>query len=157
MHVAVDAAGNLRGLFSCGRTRAPRLIIGSHLDTVPDAGAFDGVLGVVIGVGLVVLLARKFYEERVALLAGAILATCFGYVFYSRRATADIETVVGVLAAIYLYGHNQGLRKGVGDWVEAGEVIASLGNTGDAAKPGLYFEIRQNGAPRDPLIWCKTR
>ena len=32
---------------------APRLIIGSHLDTVPHAGAFDGILGVVLGVELV--------------------------------------------------------------------------------------------------------
>lgn len=56
-----------------------------------------------------------------------------------------------------LYGHNQSLHKAVGDWVKAGEVIASLGNTGDAAQPGLYFEIRHNGEPRDPLIWCKAR
>jgi septal ring factor EnvC (AmiA/AmiB activator) len=56
-----------------------------------------------------------------------------------------------------LYGHNQSLHKEVGDWVEAGEAIASLGNTGDMAQPGLYFEIRQNGEPRDPLIWCRAR
>ena len=56
-----------------------------------------------------------------------------------------------------LYGHNQSLHKGVGDWIEAGEIIASLGNTGDRTQPGLYFEIRHNGEPRDPLIWCKAR
>jgi septal ring factor EnvC (AmiA/AmiB activator) len=56
-----------------------------------------------------------------------------------------------------LYGHNQSLHKGVGDWVEAGEIVASLGNTGDMAQPAVYFEIRQNGQPRDPLIWCKAR
>ncbi|MDH3514827.1 MAG: peptidoglycan DD-metalloendopeptidase family protein [Gammaproteobacteria bacterium] len=56
-----------------------------------------------------------------------------------------------------LYGHNQSLHKGVGDWIEAGETIASLGNTGDMTQPGLYFEIRHNGEPRDPLIWCKAR
>lgn len=56
-----------------------------------------------------------------------------------------------------LYGHNQSLHKGVGDWIEAGEIIASLGNTGDMTRPGLYFEIRHNGEPRDPLIWCKVR
>jgi len=56
-----------------------------------------------------------------------------------------------------LYGHNQSLHRGVGNWVETGETIASLGNTGDVAQPGLYFEIRQNGDPRDPLIWCKAR
>lgn len=56
-----------------------------------------------------------------------------------------------------LYGHNQSLYKVVGDWAQTGEVIATLGNTGDAAQPGLYFEIRQNGDPRDPLIWCRAR
>ena len=38
---------------------APRLLIGSHLDTVPNAGAFDGVLGVVMGVALVEELQGK--------------------------------------------------------------------------------------------------
>lgn len=51
MGVRVDAAGNLRGLY--GDPEVPRLVIGSHLDTVPDAGAFDGVLGVVLGVSLI--------------------------------------------------------------------------------------------------------
>ena len=55
MTVAVDAIGNLRGVYAAcsGSPGAPRLIMGSHLDTVPDAGAFDGVLGVVLGVALV--------------------------------------------------------------------------------------------------------
>ena len=56
-----------------------------------------------------------------------------------------------------LYGHNQSLLKEVGDWVDAGAVIASLGSTGDAPQPGLYFEIRYRGEPRDPMIWCKAR
>jgi septal ring factor EnvC (AmiA/AmiB activator) len=53
-----------------------------------------------------------------------------------------------------LYGHNQGLFKEVGDWVEAGEPVATVGNTGDAPRPGLYFEIRHHGEPHDPLRWC---
>ena len=54
----VDAAGNLRGLYSCRRPQAPRLLIGSHIDTVPDAGAYDGVLGVVIALALIENLLR---------------------------------------------------------------------------------------------------
>ena len=50
MSVRIDAAGNLRGLH--GAAGKPRLLIGSHLDTVPDAGAFDGILGVVLGIAL---------------------------------------------------------------------------------------------------------
>jgi allantoate deiminase len=52
MTVAVDAIGNLRGVYP-GNATGKRLVIGSHLDTVPNAGAFDGVLGVVLGVTLV--------------------------------------------------------------------------------------------------------
>lgn len=54
-----------------------------------------------------------------------------------------------------LYGHNQSLYKGVGDMVEAGEAIAASGNTGGPAQPGLYFEIREHGEPRNPLDWCR--
>ena len=53
MSVAIDAIGNLRGLYAAEINDAPRLIIGSHLDTVPNAGAFDGILGVVLGVALI--------------------------------------------------------------------------------------------------------
>jgi allantoate deiminase len=52
MDVRIDAAGNLRGIYA-GAHDTRRLLIGSHLDTVPHAGAFDGVLGVVMGVSLV--------------------------------------------------------------------------------------------------------
>jgi allantoate deiminase len=48
MSVTVDAAGNLRGLWKPPNPGAKRLLLGSHIDTVPDAGAFDGVLGVAI-------------------------------------------------------------------------------------------------------------
>jgi allantoate deiminase len=61
MSVRVDAAGNLRGVYSANGPQrqdrpAARFHIGSHLDTVPNGGAFDGVLGVVVGVALVDLL-----------------------------------------------------------------------------------------------------
>ena len=53
MDVRVDPAGNLRGVYAGASTDARRLLVGSHLDTVPHAGAFDGVLGVVMGLSLV--------------------------------------------------------------------------------------------------------
>ncbi|HEV2273386.1 MAG TPA: allantoate amidohydrolase [Acidobacteriaceae bacterium] len=53
MSAVIDAAGNLRGLYPGTQAHAPRLLIGSHLDTVPNAGAFDGVLGVMLGLALV--------------------------------------------------------------------------------------------------------
>src|SRR5262249_10638970 len=56
MTTSIDCAGNLRGVYVGSSPDAPRLVIGSHLDTVRDAGAFDGVLGVVLGLALVDLL-----------------------------------------------------------------------------------------------------
>ncbi len=53
MQVHVDAAGNLRGLWQSQDASGKRLVMGSHIDTVPDAGAFDGVLGVVIALAWV--------------------------------------------------------------------------------------------------------
>jgi allantoate deiminase len=50
--VQIDAAGNLRALYPAAEPLAPRLLIGSHLDTVPNAGDFDGVLGVVLAIAL---------------------------------------------------------------------------------------------------------
>jgi allantoate deiminase len=50
--VRVDAAGNWRTLYPAAEPGAPRLLLGSHLDTVPNAGAYDGVLGVVLAISL---------------------------------------------------------------------------------------------------------
>lgn len=49
--VQVDRAGNILASTE-GKADAPRLLIGSHLDTVPNAGAYDGVLGVLLAVAL---------------------------------------------------------------------------------------------------------
>jgi allantoate deiminase len=57
--VTVDPAGNLRGFYSAAQPAAPRLLLGSHLDTVPNAGTYDGILGVVIAIALVESLGRR--------------------------------------------------------------------------------------------------
>jgi len=54
-----------------------------------------------------------------------------------------------------LYGNNESLTQQVGDRVEAGKVIAVTGNTGNIARSGLYFEVRYQGKPRNPLRWCR--
>jgi len=57
--VTVDAAGNLRAFYAAEKSTAPRLLLGSHLDTVPNAGAYDGVLGVVLAIALLEALERR--------------------------------------------------------------------------------------------------
>ncbi len=54
-----------------------------------------------------------------------------------------------------LYAFNQSLYKAEGDWVDAGEVIASVGKSGGRSQAALYFGIRKNGRPVDPSKWCR--
>jgi murein hydrolase activator len=52
-----------------------------------------------------------------------------------------------------LYGNNESLLKSVGEKTRAGENIASVGSTGGALESGVYFELRHEGKPFDPMKW----
>ena len=52
-----------------------------------------------------------------------------------------------------LYGNNQAVLKQVGEEVDAGDTIASVGNSGGNESNGLYYELRRNSQPFDPLSW----
>jgi allantoate deiminase len=66
----IDAAGNFHALYpgKDNDTDAPRLLIGSHLDTVPNAGAFDGILGVVLPIALLEALGGRRLPFAIELL-----------------------------------------------------------------------------------------
>lgn len=53
-----------------------------------------------------------------------------------------------------LYGHNRNLYKKTGDAVAAGDPITEVGDSGGRDRYGLYFEIRHEGEPGDPALWC---
>lgn len=82
---------------------------------------------------------------------------------HGRVAYADWLRGYGMLVIIdhgdgymTLYGYNQALYKETGDWVEEGEVIATVGQSGGQTKSGLYFEVRVKGQPSNPTKWCKS-
>lgn len=56
-----------------------------------------------------------------------------------------------------LYAFNQTLYKNKGDGVSPDEVIGAVGVSGGREQPGLYFGIREQGQPVDPLTWCASR
>jgi 4-amino-4-deoxy-L-arabinose transferase-like glycosyltransferase len=68
-----------------------------------------------LAVWLLMLLTRRLYDARTAILSGVILATSFSFVFFSRDASADVETITGELAALLLFSHNE--ERGGGMWV----------------------------------------
>lgn len=87
----------------------------------------------------------------------AVAAVAHGQVVY-----ADWLRGLGLLVIIdhgdgymTLYGHNQSLYQDVGDWVQAGDVIARVGDSGGHQRTGLYFELRVDGEPRDPARWLQ--
>lgn len=54
-----------------------------------------------------------------------------------------------------LYAHNESLLKETGDWIRAGEPLATVGVSGGQMEPALYFEIRHNGKAINPKYWIK--
>jgi len=55
-----------------------------------------------------------------------------------------------------LYGHNERLYKAAGERVNAGDTLASAGDSGGSNRPELYFEIRKGGKAVDPRPWFKA-
>jgi septal ring factor EnvC (AmiA/AmiB activator) len=99
---------------------------------------------------------------------GVLLETAAGTpvraVYHGRVAFADWLPGLGLLVIVdhgggymSLYGHNEALLKESGDWVEPGEAIAQVGDTGGQSRAGLYFEIRYNGEPVNPHAWIGRR
>src|SRR6186713_2967247 len=107
MHVRVDAAGNLRGLYDAAVSSgsARRLLIASHLDSVPQAGAFDGVLGVVLAIALVERLGGKRLPYAIEVIGFSDEeGTRFGAPFIGSRALA------GTLDSVLLERRDAGGR-----------------------------------------------
>jgi allantoate deiminase len=92
LEVRVDDAGNLRGLRRAADEGAPTLLLFSHLDTVPNAGAFDGPLGVLLGIAVAEELAGAALPFALEVLAfSEEEGIRFGFPFLaSRAATATL-------------------------------------------------------------------
>ena len=89
MTVHVDDAGNLRGLSHPDGAGEKRLILGSHIDTVPDAGAFDGVLGVMLAIECVDLARENGLPLAMEVIAfSEEEGVRFGVPFLGSRAVA---------------------------------------------------------------------
>jgi septal ring factor EnvC (AmiA/AmiB activator) len=97
-------------------------------------------------------------------LIGAAAGTRVRAIHAGRVVFADWLRGAGMLLIVdhgggylSLYGHNQTLLKAAGDQVKAGEAIATVGSSGGQDTPALYFAIRQQGQPSDPLRWCRVQ
>ena len=97
-------------------------------------------------------------------LIAAPLGTAVRAVSWGRVVYADWLPHFGLLVIIdhgdgymSIYAHNQSIYTQVGDWVHAGETIATLGDSGGQSEPALYFEIRHKNRALNPRQWCRGR
>src|SRR5580704_453905 len=108
MSVLTDHAGNLRGLYPAAQPSSRRLFIGSHLDTVPHAGAFDGILGVVLGVALIELLGGRRFPFGIEMIGfSEEEGVRFGVPFIGSRAfigAVDDQLLETISPAIAAFG-----------------------------------------------------
>ena len=97
---------------------------------------------------------------------GVLIATARGTEvrapYAGRVIYADWLPGLGLLTVIdhgggymTLYGHNDQLFKSVGEPVAAGDVIASVGDSGGQARPELYLEVRKGTVAQDPHRWFR--
>ena len=116
-------------------------------------------------------LLRDFGQPRVGgelKWNGVVLAAQRGRevrsVYHGRVAFADWLAGMGLLVIVdhgegymTLYGYNETILKNAGDWVAPGDVLATVGDSGGQAEPGLYFEIRRGTEPLNPRRWVTRR
>jgi allantoate deiminase len=69
LEVRVDAVGNMIGRLPGRAADAPVFVVGSHIDTVPDAGKYDGVLGVLLGIAAAQALAGRGFKRALDVIA----------------------------------------------------------------------------------------
>lgn len=140
VQVRVDAAGNLRGVYPAARSDAPNFLIGSHLDTVPNAGAYDGILGVLLAVALLEGLAGRRLPFGIELIGfSEEEGTRFGTPFIGSRA------LVGRLDRELLEardGHGISLRNALAEFGLNPEEIPQA-KLDDGALGYLEFHIEQ--------------
>ena len=120
MTARIDAVGNVVGRYEASRAGAPAVLIGSHIDTVADAGKYDGNLGVLAGIAAVEALTQA--DERLPV---AIEVIAFGDEEGVRFPTAltGSRAVAGTLDPDLLYARDA-------DGVTVQKALAEVG--GDA-------------------------
>lgn len=113
----VDDAGNVRAVRLAEDRSAPRVVLFSHIDTVPNAGAFDGPLGVVLALEAISLLAEERFPFAIEVIANSEEEGIrFGFPFFGSMAvtgqvvpaTLERRDSEGISVAGALYGF--GLR-----------------------------------------------
>lgn len=89
----------------------------------------------------------------------AVKAIAAGQVVYADwlRGFGNLLIIDHGKGYMSLYGNNETLFKQVGDVLDRGDVVAAVGNSGGNEDFGLYFELRHESKPLDPIKWMAAK
>lgn len=135
--VRLDAAGNLIGRLAGGDPTAPTIMLGSHSDTVPSGGRFDGIAGVLAGLEVARTLRGAGSELRHALEVVDFLAeepSDYGLSCIGSRAMAGLLTP-------QMLGHRNGVGETLGSAMD--RIGANVSRLDGARRDDIaaYFEL----------------
>ncbi len=88
-----------------------------------------------------------------------VKAVANGQVVYAEwmRGFGNLMIIDHGAGYLTVYGNNDSLLKQVGDRVQGGETISTVGNSGGNQESGLYFELRHQGKALDPMKWVSLK
>ena len=144
LEVELDAAGNLIGRWPAAREGRRAVLVGSHLDTVPSGGRFDGVLGVVAAIHAVARLKEEGFEPARPLWIAAFMdeeGTRFNTALFGSRAFTggDLSGLGGRLD-----GAGRSLREAMAG---AGFDLDQVGAAHCIEEVGAYLELHIEQGP----------
>lgn len=144
LEVEIDLAGNLIGRWPAGPRGSSAVLVGSHLDTVPSGGRFDGVLGVVAAIHAVALLKEEGFEPARPLWIVAFMdeeGTRFNAALFGSRALSG-EDVTGLGERVDAAGES--LREAM---AAAGFDLDQVGDAHRLGDVGTYIELHVEQGP----------
>jgi beta-ureidopropionase / N-carbamoyl-L-amino-acid hydrolase len=140
MSIRVDAIGNIFARRAGADNSLPPVMTGSHLDTQPSGGKFDGAYGVLAGLEVVRRLNELGIQTRAPIEVAA---------WTNEEGSRFVPTMMGsgVFAAIYP-AEQMHAQKDI-DGVSVGDALQTIGYKGDAkpVKVGAYFEAHIEQGP----------
>jgi allantoate deiminase len=142
LSVRVDGLGNIVGRREGAMAGAPAILIGSHLDTVPNAGKYDGVLGVVLGIAV----AEALQDQR--------LPVAIEVVGFSEEEGVRFKTpYIGSKAFVDRLGPELAALRGA-DGLSVREVARAFGCSGEVGRfdPARYVGYLEAHIEQGPVL-----
>lgn len=143
LEIAVDRIGNIFGIWRpADDAQAPPLMLGSHIDTVINAGIYDGCYGVLSGLEVIQTLGESGFEPRMPVVVAA---------FTNEEGVRFAPDMMGSLVYAGGLGVDEALATIGTDGAVLGEELARTGYAGPHEpgflRPRAYIELHIEQGP----------